>query len=118
MLLLFYGLPKPEEEELDHNRQQKEQIPTPEVIEPTYSDSSSDSSSEDDYGQHQEKQHKSKKYIIPARRGKAPSTTTMTDQKPLRPGQRRRAPPKWMQQDAWEFNNKMLRLKSCYIFKV
>ena len=53
MLLPFNWFPKPEDEDLDHLRQNQEQVPTPETIEPTYSDSSSDSSSEDDYGQPQ-----------------------------------------------------------------
>ena len=106
MLLPFNGLPRPEDEDLDHQRQIQEQVSTPEIIESTYSDSSSDSSSEDDYGQPQEAQLKPKKYIIPARRGKKPSTTTTKDQRPLRRGQRRRAPPRWMQQGDWEFNNR------------
>ena len=46
------------------------------MIEPTYSDSPSDSSSEDDYGQQQEEQSKPKKYAIPARRGKTPDYQT------------------------------------------
>ena len=106
MLLPFNGLPRPEDEDLDHQRQIQEQVSTPEIIESTYSDSSSDSSSEDDYGQPKEAQLKPKKYIIPARRGKKPSTTTTKDQRPLRRGQRRRAPPRWMQQGDWEFNNR------------
>ena len=106
MLLPFNGLPRPEDEDLDHQRQIQEQVSTPEIIESTYSDSSSDSSSEDDYGQPQEAQLKPKKYIIPARRGKKPSTTTTKDQRPLRRGQRRRAPPRWMQQGDWEFNDR------------
>ena len=56
MLLPFNGLPRAEDNELDHKRQTKEQAPMPEIIEPTFSDSSSDSSSEDDYGQQQEGQ--------------------------------------------------------------
>ena len=102
MLLLFNGLPRPQDEDLDHQRQNQEQVQTPEINEPIYSDHSSDSSSEDDYGQPQEAQPKPKKYIIPARRGKTPSTTTTKDQRPRRRGQRRRAPPRWMQQDDWE----------------
>ena len=81
------------DEELDHNRQNQEYVPTPEITEPTYSESSSDNSSGDDSGQQQEEQPKPKKYIIPAWRGKAPSTTNMTDLRPLRRGQRRRSPP-------------------------
>ena len=56
MLLPFNGLPIAEDNELDHKRQTKEQAPMPEIIEPTFSDNSSDSSSEDDYGQQQEGQ--------------------------------------------------------------
>ena len=43
MLLPFNGLPRSEDEELDHKMQQKEQIPTPEMIGQTYSNKSSDS---------------------------------------------------------------------------
>ena len=69
MLLPSNGLPRSKDEDLDHQSQNQEQVPTPEITESTYSDSSSDSSSEDDYGQPQEAQLKPKKYIIPARRG-------------------------------------------------
>ena len=102
MLLPFNGLPRSEEKDLDHQRQNQEQVPTPGIIESTYSDSSS----EDDYGQPQEAQLRPKKYIIPPRRGRETSTTTTKNQRPLRRGQRRRAPPRWMQQDDWEFNNR------------
>ena len=105
MLLPFNGLPRAEDEELNHKRQNQEQVPMPEIIEPTFSDSSSDSSSEDIYGQQLEEQIKPRTYIIPARRGNAPSSNTRTDQRPLRRGQRRRAPPRWLQQDDWELNN-------------
>ena len=101
MLLPFNGLPRPEDKEIDHKRPQQEHIPTSE-IEPTYSDSSLDSSSEDDNGQ-QQKEHARKDIL--ARRGTVSSSTTITDQLPLRRGQRRCAPPRWMQQDDWDFDN-------------
>ena len=96
MLLPFNGLPRPEDEEIDHKRSQQEQIPTPEMIEPSYSDSSSDSSSEVDYVSNR---RSTPRKDIPTRRGRPLSSTTITDQRPLRRGQR------WMQQDDWEFNN-------------
>ena len=40
MLLQLNGLPRAEDEELDHKRQNQEQFPMPEIIEPTFSDSS------------------------------------------------------------------------------
>ena len=43
MLLPFNGLPRTEDEDVDHKRQNEEQVPTPEISEPTYSYSSSDS---------------------------------------------------------------------------
>ena len=89
MLLQFKGLPRPEDEEIDYQRPQQEQIPTPEMIESTCSDRSSDNASEDDYGQQWKKQ--------PTRRGRAPSSITITDQRPIRRVQRRRAPPRWTQ---------------------
>ena len=72
MLLPFNGLQRPEDENIDHKRPQHKQIPTPVMIEPSYSESSSDSSREDDYGQLRKEQPRKD---IPTRRGRAPSST-------------------------------------------
>ena len=42
MLLPFNGLPRTEDEDVDHKRQNEKQVPTPEISEPTYKYSCSD----------------------------------------------------------------------------